>query len=100
MPHCPDCGEKLHECVDAPDPAAEAASAEKAAAKTVTAAEVRIAEIQRDRDIELAKIQAGIVRDEVVVEAVVAEAEADATTAALAPEPASSGSSSSSNPWW
>lgn len=86
MAYCPDCGEQLHDCqVEHPDPAAEAARAETKAAKTYTDAEVEVARLNADRDIAVAKIQAGIIKDEVVVEAVVAEAEAEAVAETLAP---------------
>lgn len=88
MAYCPDCGEALHTCeVELPDPAAEAARAETKVAKTYTGAEVEIARLNAERDVAVARIQAGIIKDEVIVEAIVAEAEADATADAIAPEP-------------
>lgn len=77
---CPFCGE--HHGHALPE-----SEAEVDVAAEVTTAEVRIAEIQADRDIKLARITAGIVdqeRDEALAHA---EGENEAFREVLAPEP-------------
>jgi len=87
MPFCADCGGELHACeVIAPDPEAEAARAAVGEAETYTAAEIEVARINAEKEIKLARIAAGTYKDEAIVEAVVAEAEADATTDAVSPD--------------
>lgn len=80
---CPDCGDR-HIHVSESDDSDKAAEA-------VTSAEVRIAEIQAERDVRLAKIAAGIARDEAESDAksdtARAEGEAAGLREALAPEP-------------
>jgi hypothetical protein len=69
MPYCPHCGNEVDHAVDA-SPAAEAVSAE-----------VRIAEINANRDVEVAKIQARETRAELETAEAIAETEADADVA-------------------
>ncbi len=80
---CPLCGDHDHSL-----PEVEAA-AEVDVAAEVTSAEVEIERIRAQKEISLAKIQAGTFRDEVVVEAAVeaahAEGEADGLREALTP---------------
>jgi hypothetical protein len=84
---CPDCGEALHQCEAAQedDPVAELAHAEVKAAKTYSDSEVEVTRLNTERDIAVAKIQAGVYREEAVQEAEVATAEAEAVAEALAP---------------
>lgn len=81
--YCPTCGVDHH----AEPPPAETAADELA---EVTAAEVRIAEINAQRDVQLAKIGAGIAESETVADLAhaegVAEGQADVIET-LAPEP-------------
>jgi hypothetical protein len=66
---CPECGD-VHKHVRE--------DAEAEAAEVISSADVRIAEIQAKRDITLARIAAGQFRDEIVVEAAVETAKAEA----------------------
>jgi hypothetical protein len=86
--YCPHCGnpqETPEENVA--EGLAEAAHEEGKAEVEVSDREVEIARINAKRDIDLAKIQRGIIENEAIQEAEVATAEAEAVTDALAPEP-------------
>jgi hypothetical protein len=82
--YCPECGSPLQGAPGVIE--AEAAVTEVA---EVTASEVRIAEINAQKEITLARIQAGTFKDETVVELAVeaahAEGEADGLREALSP---------------
>ena len=78
--HCPVCGEHL-------DRQPEAA-AEIDVAAEVTAGEVRIAEIQAKRDVDLAKISRGISENELVVENAALEAANEVLEDVVNPQPA------------
>ncbi len=86
--YCQHCGNAIAE-VEAEEVEAEAAAAraEASAITNVADREVEIARINAKRDIDLAKIQRGIIESEVVQEAQLATAEADAVVETLAPEP-------------
>jgi hypothetical protein len=81
---CPECGEHL-------DPHELHTAAPVIETAEITSAEVEIARINADKEIRLAKIQAGMIESEAIVEAAVeaahAEGEAAGLREATAPEP-------------
>jgi hypothetical protein len=74
MPYCTHCGGEVEHVPEV-----------AAVAETVTA-EVRIAEIEAQRDIEVARINARVVRDELETAEEIAETEADAQVATAVAE--------------
>jgi predicted nucleic acid-binding Zn-ribbon protein len=79
---CPSCGHDLRDAV-ADVEHAEQDEHQDAVAEEAVSAEVRIAEIQATRDVQLAKINAGMLRDEVAVESAVDAAHAQGEAAGL-----------------
>lgn len=77
MKYCPECGTHLEQELDN-------VAAEVEVAEQVSSDAVRIAEIEADRDIQLAKIQAKAIETEAVVEAQVAEAKQEVLEDTLA----------------
>jgi|SRR5579859_1744029 len=91
MPYCPDCGHIHPAGGAAPEAEAEAIAAEEAAgaaegvAETVSTAEVEIARIQADRDVTLAKIEKGIIAQEIEARETENEVKAELLDDVLAP---------------
>ncbi len=81
MSTCPNCGE--HICDRPAEPAEEAAAVAETA--ELTDASVKIAEIEADRDIKLARISAGVAEVVADSRADAAEAKADALESVLTP---------------
>lgn len=80
---CPECGVNHH----AHGEAEAEAAAEIATAAEVTSAEVRIAEINAERDVKLARISAGIIDAERDTDLARAEGKAEALEEIIAPPP-------------
>jgi hypothetical protein len=87
MPHCETCHSDYGEETEA-EAVADAAHEEAHGMVEVSDREVEIARINAKRDVDLAKIGRGIAESEVVQEAEIATAEAEAVVETLAPEPA------------
>lgn len=85
--YCQHCGNQIAEETEAVEAEAEVALAEARGIENVADREVEIARINAKRDVDLAKIQRGIVESETVQEAEVATAEAAAVVDVLTPEP-------------
>ena len=85
--YCSHCGNPLHE--DAAEAeveaAGETADAAEGVAETVSTAEVEIARIQAERDITLAKIERGIIAQEIEAETAVDAAKAEILDDVLSP---------------
>jgi len=77
MNACPECGQAV------PEP--EVVVEEAVDLEPVAEAEVRIAEIQADRDVAVAKIEARVVDDEIVAELAALRAEVEVLRAQAAP---------------
>jgi hypothetical protein len=87
--YCQHCGNPIADAAEAEEHAAEeAAAAAETVAEEVSSAEVRIAEIQADRDITLAKIERGIIGQELEAAATEDAVKADILDQAMEqPEP-------------
>jgi hypothetical protein len=80
--YCPFCGQHHGGELPATEPEAEAVIASE-----ITSADVRIAEINADKEIKLAKIAAGMIDAERDAELARAEGKADALEKVITPEP-------------